>query len=79
MTLARDDGATRRLPVGRFVDEPSWSMLDTELKRLQDAETRLTAENKSMRETTSGWQPGWISLSTALISGIALGAYVATR
>ena len=79
MTLARDDGRTRRLPVGRFVDEPSWSLLDAEMKRLQDTETRLTAENTSLRKSTSGWQPGWKTLGSVLITGIALGAFVATR
>lgn len=63
----------RLLPPGHFVDEPSWSLLDNELRRLQDAETRLTAENHSLRETTKGWRPGWKILGSTLITGIFIG------
>lgn len=74
-TLRADDGRERRLPAGRFVDEATWSDVDAEFRRLQDAETRLAAENKYMREKVGGWQPGWKTLAAALLTGVALGAY----
>lgn len=71
-----DGGADLRLPPGYFLDEPSWTKLNTETRRLQDAETRLNAENRSFRASASSWQPGWITLATALGGGIALGWYL---
>lgn len=74
-TITTDSGKSRRIPPGHFVDEPRWSLLDVEMRRLQDAETRLTAENASMRKTTSAWRPGWKMLGSALLTGITVGAY----
>ncbi len=61
------------LPPGRFLGEPTWSGIDTEFKRLQDAETRLTAENTSLRQSASGWQPGWKLLVGTLVVGFVGG------
>ncbi len=61
---------------GYYYDEPEWSLLDTEIRRLQTAETRLTAENKSLRDTASGWTPGWRTLLGAVVTGVALGVYL---
>lgn len=72
-TLITYKGDTFTLPPGRFLDENTYSALDTEWKRLQDQETRLTAENKSFRKTMDTWQPGWITLTIATLSGIATG------
>lgn len=63
----------RTLPPGHFVNERAWSVLDTELRRLQDRETRLDAENRSLRESAAGWQPGWRTLAVTLATGVALG------
>lgn len=63
----------RTLPPGHFVNEPAWSALDTEIRRLQDQETRLDAENRSLRESAAGWQPGWRTLAVTLATGVALG------
>lgn len=73
--VVTDGGSDLRLPPGYFVDEPTWQRLDTEVKRLQDAETSLTAQNTSLRASTSGWQPGWKVLVGALVIGIAAGVY----
>lgn len=73
MTLLRDDGATRRIPPGRFLDEPTWQALDLRFRELEDAKTRLTAENKSLRGALSSWQPGWGTLGIAVLSSLAAG------
>lgn len=64
-----DPPVCRTVPAGRYLDEPAWQTLDTEVRRLQAAETRLTAENKSLRGAVSGWQPGWKMLLVAFLAG----------
>lgn len=68
-----------RLRPGYWVDEAWWTKHDEELKSAQDARTQLTAENKSLRTTASGWQPGWKTLALTLAVGISLGIYVETK
>lgn len=75
-SVATDGGTNLRLPPGYYLDEPTWEKLDSEFRRLQDAETRLTAENKSMRTTTQSWQPGWKALTITLVVGFAGGVYL---
>lgn len=58
------------LPPGYFIPEPDFEMLNTEVKRLQTAETRLTAENTELRDRDV---PVWL-LATCVIVGAALGA-----
>lgn len=70
-------GKRLTLPAGRFYPDPDFAKLDTELRRLQDAETRLTAENVSLRATASTWQPGWKTIATVLVTGFAGGIVVA--
>lgn len=62
-----------QLAAGYFMDEPTYNRLDAEMKRLQDAETRLRAENSSLKESA---QPGWMVLASALAVGVVLGVYV---
>lgn len=71
--VVTDGGADVRLPPGWFLDEASYAALDTETKRLQDAETRLTAENGSLKQSLSGWQPGWYTMASVLLGGLVLG------
>lgn len=78
-SVQTDGGTSLRLPPGYFVEERVWSDLDKELRRLQDAETRLTVENKSMRSSLDSWQPGWVTLTVSLVAGIALGVYIDHR
>jgi hypothetical protein len=79
-TTGRTDGGTDlRLPPGYFLDEPTHSRLDLEVKRLQDAETRLTAENASLRKSASGISFGWKTMATVLVVGVSIGVYAATR
>lgn len=72
-TVKTDGGTDLRLPPGYFLDEPTYSRLDVEMRRLQDAETNLTAQNKALRTDVSGFQPGWKTLAITLASGIVLG------
>lgn len=72
-TLHTYKGDVFKLPPGRFLDEPTFDMLDDEFKRLQDQETRLTAENESYKKSMAGWKPGWLTLTIATLSGVASG------
>ncbi len=71
--LATDPPVCRELPPGRFVDEPAWTALDLELRRLQTKEIRIDAENASLRASADGWQPGWRTLAVAFVTGVAGG------
>ena len=71
-TVETDKGSRVRLPPGYFLDEQSWQERDAELKRLQEQETRLKAENKSLRK--SGSEYPWVATGTVLVFGIAFGA-----
>lgn len=73
--VVTDGGSDLRLPPGYFLDEPTHDKVDAEVRRLQDAETRLTAENQSMRKSLDGWQPGFYTLAIAAASAIVLGWY----
>lgn len=78
-TVHTDGGSDVRLPPGYFLDEATRAAIDTEMKRLQDQETRLTAENTSLTQSTQGWQPGWYTLAITLASGLALGWYAHSK
>lgn len=68
------------VPQGSHIVQPeAYDSLDREMRRLQELETRLTAENNSLRETASGWQPGWKILATTLIVGLAGGVYLGSK
>lgn len=76
VTLRADSGAELRLPPGFFVPLPLWETLDQEVRRLQDAETRLGAENRSLRASLDEG-PGWGTVALVgltLAAGIAAGA-----
>lgn len=76
-TLTTDAGSVVRLPEGvHVVGEPEWQVLDLEIRRLQDAETRLTAQNDSLRATPSpsSWW-GVVGFGVGLIAGIVVGAW----
>lgn len=77
--LTLKSGNRLALPAGRFIVEPRFEEDEAELKRLQEAEVRLTAENKSLRASTSGWQPGWKTLTATMITGVLAGLYIRDR
>ncbi len=67
------------LPPGHFVDRNTWSALDVEMKRAQDAETRLAAENQSLRVSAASVQPGWYVVAGAVLTGLTTGWYVHSK
>lgn len=77
VTIHSDDGDELRLPPGFFRDEPSHERWESELERLQETETRLSAENESLRESAREWRPSWHTLVGALALGIAGGFAIA--
>lgn len=71
-------GSHVTLPPGYFLPEPAFERLDAELRRLQDAETRLKAENESLRASAAWSGPGWGTVALVLGAagaGIAAGAH----
>lgn len=76
--LVSTGGSELDLPPGYFVPEEKWDALDLEVKRLQDRETQLDAENRSLRDSASAW-PGWQVTLAAVLVGVAGGAYAAHR
>lgn len=78
-SVRTDGGTDLRLPPGYFLDEPTWSMLDAETKRLQTVETKLRAENSALRVDVAGWQPGWYTVLIAVAGGGAIGWYLHDR
>jgi hypothetical protein len=68
--------ACLELSAGYFLDESTFSKLDAEMKRLQDAETRLKTENMSLKSSAYSWDPGPIVVASTFLVGVALGLYV---
>ncbi len=68
-------GSQLDLPAGYFLPESTYDKLNTEVLRLQDVETRLTAENKTLRADVATWQPGFYVLATTFVVGLATGVY----
>lgn len=58
-TLTTEKGSILKLPPGYFLDEPTWTKRDAELKVAQDGVTRLKAENESFRKDAKkfSWAP----------------------
>jgi hypothetical protein len=63
-------GSELDLPEGYFVPEETWDHLDLELRRLQESETRLRAENEAFRRS-AGWGWGTVAL---VVGAVAVGA-----
>lgn len=73
-TLKTEKGSEITLPPGYFLDEEAWQERDLEMRRLQEIETRLKAENKSLRESADF--PPWGYVLVGVV-GVALGATAA--
>jgi hypothetical protein len=79
-TLIGPNGKLFTLPQGsHIITGDVWHDLDSEMLRLQESETRLSAENKRLRQSVESWSPGWKSLAVAVGSGLALGWYLNSR
>ncbi len=68
--LTTTQGTKLHLPAGYFLPDPVYDILDLEVHRLQDSETRLNAENKSLRQSAD--RPGAGLKTTLLLVGISL-------
>lgn len=82
-TCTTEAGSTFKVaPKSVILLPQSWDVLDYEVHRLQEAETRLTAENESFRRANiQGAQPSWASiviLAVAVAAGAGVG-YWASR
>ncbi len=75
-TLKTEGGSELKLPPGYFLDEDTWKLRDAELKKLQDADVRLHAENKSLRD--SAVDHPWLIVGIGAL-GTALGVYLALK
>ena len=66
-----------RLPPVYLMSEGVKDALDLEVRRLQDAETRLTAENKSLRDGAGRW--GTVALIVVSVLAVAGGYYAGDK
>lgn len=74
-TVSDGAGNSRGLPPGYFLTDDTWAALDAELRRLQERETRLGAENESLRASTAPPRWWWVAVgvATGLAAGFAAG------
>ena len=73
--LTTESGSVFDLPPGYTIPEEKYNSLDAELKRLQDQETRLTAENTSLRKSARS-SVGWVGVVSAIGLGLTVGVLV---
>ena len=59
------------LPPGYYFSEGAYTKLNSEMIRLQDAETRLGAENESLRKSAEGgsWKGYAITFGLGIVAG----------
>jgi hypothetical protein len=73
--LVAPNGTTYTLPVGSHIlDGTTWEKLDVEVRRLQDKETRLDAENKSLKDSLQatpkmGWTAAFLLVGFMTVTG----------
>ncbi len=76
--LRGPDGRTYLLPqLSHVLNPDGWSELDAEMMRLQEVETRLKAENKSLRSSASDFP--WLPVAIGTSLGIAAGVYLGVK
>lgn len=76
-TLTSASGRIVLVPPGYYLPDPVYDALDLELRRAQDAETRLAAENESLRRSASATPGGKLLVGVAVVAlavGIGIGA-----
>ncbi len=79
-SLITYSGENYILPLGTHIlTYEVWDSLDVEMRRLQEQETRLTAENKSLKHTAASWHPGWKTIAAGVLVGLSAGLYVGIK
>lgn len=79
-TLRGPNGKDYLIPQNSHIlTNERWSELDSEMLRLSEQETRLDAENKSLKKSASAWTPPAWLLVMAFGAGAASGAYMAMK
>lgn len=73
-TLKTEKGSELKLPPGYFLDEKTWQERDLELKQKQESETRLKAENKSLRKSATEYP--WLATGFVGAFGVAVGIFI---
>lgn len=72
--IETEKGSKLSLPPGYFLDEKTWQERDLEMKRLQEQETRLKAENASLKKSAAEDYP-WLATGFVGVFGIAIGIF----
>lgn len=72
--LKTEKGSELKLPPGYFLDEQTWLERDAEMRRLQEQETRLKAENQSLRKSAKDDYP-WLATGVVGAFGVAIGIF----
>ncbi len=75
-SVTTDGGSKLQLPPGYFLDEATWQERDLEMHRLQEQETRLGAENLSLRRSADDFP--WITTGIVGVAGVVLGIVLMT-
>ncbi len=76
--LTGPNGLDYRIPQGSHILAPdSWKEHDDKFKLLQDDKTRLTAENKSLRESADEWP--WLPVAIGVGVGLTMGVYLGAK
>lgn len=70
-TLETEKGTKLTLPPGYFLDEDTWELKDAEMRRLQEQEVRLKAENREFRKSGGGFS--WITVGVVFALGVTAG------
>lgn len=69
--ITTEKGSELKLPPGYFMDEPTFKDLDLRLKTLEENDTRLRAENQSLRKTAD--EIPWKVIGSAIAFGVLVG------
>jgi hypothetical protein len=72
------EGLRQSSPPAFVVTFDVWEKIDSEMRRLQDTETRLSAENDSLKQTREAHVGSW-SFWLGVGAGVALGGYISYR
>ena len=72
-----EGGTDIKLPPSYILDEPTFDYLDSELKRLETQENRLTVENKVLKDKENSRH--WTYIFVMFAAGAAAGVFVGSK